>query len=178
MHIGDEGAAAFAQGLSKNKTLTHLWFDPSDCGMTSTGWQSFVTLLCDTTSINNTYLSNHTLELIGESCDKGSHTDEVHDRVRSLLRMRRIANSKEAAISKIFQSHADLDMKPFFTKGAMFLPLVVTWFEKVRSYRMFGRRMLERRELSAVYQFVCGMPLLVIEGYQSLSGRKRKFIDT
>jgi len=181
-NIGDAGAAAFAHGLAKNKSLTHLWFDPSeDCGMTSTGWQSFVTLLCDTSSINNTYLSNHTLELIGESCDKGSPTDQVHDRVRKLLRMRKIANSKEAAISKIFQSHPDLDMEPFYEWGLKFLPLTVTWFERARSHWMFGSKMLERRQLSAVYQFVRGMPLLVVEGCQSpcrRCGRKRKFIYT
>jgi hypothetical protein len=192
-HIGDAGAAAFAHGLAKNKSLMQLWFDPSNCGITSTGWQSFVTLLCDTSSVNNTYLSNHTLELIGESCDKGPPTDHVYDHVRSLLRMRKFASSREAAMSKIFQSHPDLDMEPLFVWGLRVLPLVFTWFEKVRSYRVLCGSVLElelrRRELSAVYQFVRGMPLLVVEGFTKgitsfvtqrpcrRCGRKRKFID-
>eukprot|EP00985_Skeletonema_marinoi_P018523 scaffold10369_cov211-Skeletonema_marinoi.AAC.4 len=85
--IDDVGAVALADGLAKNNSLTRLWFDPTDCGIEE-GWQSFLTLLCDTSSINNTYLSNHTLELIGESCNYGSPTNQVHDRVRDLIRMR------------------------------------------------------------------------------------------
>ena len=122
MNIGDEGFAVLARGLSKNTLLQRLWFDLSTCGITSAGWQSFATLLCDTSSVNNTYLSNHTLELIGKSCDVGSPTDQVHDHVRDLLRMRKIANSKEVAMRKIFQSHPDLDMEPFFEWGLKFLP--------------------------------------------------------
>eukprot|EP00574_Skeletonema_japonicum_P002513 CAMPEP_0201727446 /NCGR_PEP_ID=MMETSP0593-20130828/12401_1 /ASSEMBLY_ACC=CAM_ASM_000672 /TAXON_ID=267983 /ORGANISM="Skeletonema japonicum, Strain CCMP2506" /LENGTH=85 /DNA_ID=CAMNT_0048219261 /DNA_START=1 /DNA_END=255 /DNA_ORIENTATION=+ len=83
--------------------------------MTSAGWQSFATLLCDTSSVNNTYLSNHTLKLIGESCNEGSSVHEVHERVRDLLRMHENASSKdEIATRKILLSHRDLDMEPFF----------------------------------------------------------------
>eukprot|EP00574_Skeletonema_japonicum_P003091 CAMPEP_0201723462 /NCGR_PEP_ID=MMETSP0593-20130828/7519_1 /ASSEMBLY_ACC=CAM_ASM_000672 /TAXON_ID=267983 /ORGANISM="Skeletonema japonicum, Strain CCMP2506" /LENGTH=396 /DNA_ID=CAMNT_0048214579 /DNA_START=22 /DNA_END=1209 /DNA_ORIENTATION=+ len=115
--IDDAGAAALAHGLAKNKSLETLWFDPSedDCRMTSAGWQSFATLLCDTSSVNNTYLSNHTLKLIGESCNEGSSVHEVHERVRDLLRMHENASSKdEIATRKILLSHRDLDMEPFF----------------------------------------------------------------
>ena len=51
MNIGDEGFAVLARGLSKNTLLQRLWFDLSTCGITSAGWQSFATLLCDTSSV-------------------------------------------------------------------------------------------------------------------------------
>ena len=111
-------------------------------------------------SVNNTYLSNHTLELIGKSCDVGSPTDQVHDHVRDLLRMRKIANSKEVAMRKIFQSHPDLDMEPFFEWGLKFLPVAISWFERAKSNGMLCGRMLKRRELSAVYKFIRGTTMV------------------
>ncbi len=47
MNIGDEGAAVLADGLAKNKSLRKLWFNPATCGITSTGWKKFDTVLCD-----------------------------------------------------------------------------------------------------------------------------------
>ena len=131
--INDVDAAALAHGLAKNKSLEKLWFDPSedDCRMTSAGWHSFATLLCDTSSINNTYLSNHTLKLIGEHCNKGSPVDQVHARVRGLLRMHNNASSRdEIVISKILESHRDLDMEPFFEWELKFLPMIVPGLQK------------------------------------------------
>lgn len=178
--INDAGAAALAHGLTKNKSLETLWFNPSEdeCGMTSAGWHSFATLLCDTSSINNTYMSNHTLRLIGESCNKGSPVDEVHDRVRNLLRMHENASSKdEIAIRKILYSHRDLDMEPFFEWELKFLPMIVSWFEKAHGYDAVAPT-IHGRELSAVFKFIREMPLLVVRGRQTLCGRcgrKRKF---
>eukprot|EP00985_Skeletonema_marinoi_P024795 scaffold17578_cov73-Skeletonema_marinoi.AAC.1 len=62
INFGDEGAAALANGLIGNESLTTLPFSLDGSGMTSRGWAAFSKLLCDTTSVNNTYLSNHTLE--------------------------------------------------------------------------------------------------------------------
>ena len=65
MNIGDEGAEALADGLMGNTTLKHLVLTPNSAGITNTGWAAFSRLLCDTSSINNTFRSNHTLEHIG-----------------------------------------------------------------------------------------------------------------
>ncbi len=178
--INDVDAAALAHGLAKNKSLEKLWFDPNedDCRMTSAGWHSFATLLCDTSSINNTYLSNHTLKLIGESCNKGSPVNEVHERVRVLLRMHNNASSRdEIATRKILWSHRDLDMEPFFEWELKFLPMIVSWLAKAHEYDAVAFT-VRGRDLSAVYKFVRAMPLLAVRGRQTLCrrcGRKRKF---
>jgi hypothetical protein len=69
--FGDDGAAALADGLKASKTLKMLLFSES-AGLTSIGWSSFSKLLCDTSSVNSTYLSNHTLETIGNWCNRGT----------------------------------------------------------------------------------------------------------
>ena len=165
----DSCAAVLAHGLGRNKSLKKLWFNPATCRMTSNGWQSFATLLCDTSSINATYQSNHTIELIGESCDVGSPVNQVHKRVRDLLRMNANVNSRDIAKCKIFLSHRDLNVEPMFEWGLKFLPLIVTWFGKIHDIYIF---MLEGHiscthcsELSVVYTFIRGMPELTAACY-------------
>ena len=65
MNIGDEGAEALSDGLLGSTTSKHLVLTPNSAGITSTGWAAFSRLLCDTSSINNTFRSNHTLKHIG-----------------------------------------------------------------------------------------------------------------
>ena len=65
MAFGDEGAIALAEGLRGNTSLKQLSLSPETSGMTSVGWSAFSKLLCDTSTINNTYLSNHTLTMVG-----------------------------------------------------------------------------------------------------------------
>ena len=86
MDIGDDGAEALAGGLAGNQSLRRLHFDNTDTNlpMTPIGWSAFSTVLCDTYSINNTYLSKHTIEL---SWDDGYHDvdeDEYIDESRAL----------------------------------------------------------------------------------------------
>ena len=163
INFGDAGAAVLAHGLGQNKSLKRLWFDPSDCGMTSTGWQSFVTLLCDASSINNTYQSNHTIELIGELDD--SPVNQDHERVRDLLRMNENANSREIANCKILLYHRDLDVEPMFKWDLKFLPLMVTWFGKIYGCDMLSTTNTYCSELSVVYKFISGMPALTAAFY-------------
>ena len=179
--FGDAGAAALADGLAKNKSLKKLWFDPSDCGMTPTGWQSFATLLCDTSSINNTYQSNHTIKLIGESCNSGSPVNQVHERVRDLLRMHEYANSREISKRKILLSHRDLEVGPLFEWGLKFLPLIVTWFGNMHGCDMLPNTESHCSKLSAVYKFIRGMPALTAVSYRpkfvANAQAKRRRID-
>ena len=59
-NLGDEGALIFANAMVVNSKLKDL--DLTDCdGITEVGWAHFSRLLCDTSSISKTYLSNHTL---------------------------------------------------------------------------------------------------------------------
>ena len=70
INFGDDGAVALANGLIGNESLINLRFDWS--GITARGWAAFSKLLCDTSSVNNTYLSNHTLVEIGGFSNVGN----------------------------------------------------------------------------------------------------------
>ncbi len=166
INFGDAGAAALVHGLGKNESLKRLWFNPATCGMSSAGWQSFATLLCDTSSINNTYKSNHTIELIGESCNVGSPINQVHELVRDLLRMNGNAYSRDIAKCKILLYHRDLDVEPVFKWDLKFLPLMISWFGKIHECDMLPSIFNTRcSELSMVYKFIRGMPPKKVECY-------------
>ena len=181
IHIGDDEAAVLANGLVGNKSLTNLNFE--DENITARGWAAFSRLLCDTSSVNNTYLSNHTLVEIGEY---GTPLDK-----EEVLKWNKNSRN-QAAICKILDSHPDIDVTPMFEFNLMCLPLVVAWFEKAKPYVdkvNVSTDVFKNRQLSAVYKFIRGMPQLAANGYRSqkekdiqlqlgLKSKKRKHDQT
>ena len=127
--------------------------------ITAVGWQAFSKLLCDTTSINATFLSNHTLYHLG------GIRDDARGVILPLLALNYRDDKKEVATIKILQNHNDFDMLPFFEWEFKVLPLVLSWFERASVFEMprgFEPN-IEKRKLSTIYQFVRGMPLLYVE---------------
>jgi len=177
MYIGDGEAEVLAEGLRGNTSLTKLICDQTN--VTALGWAAFSRLLCDTSSVNNTYLSNHTLEVIG--CRYGSLYG-IPSSIQRYLKLNK-QNQYDAPICKILVSHSTLDMTPFFQWRLKLLPLVVAWFERARSclgYVEESMTSFETRELSSVYQFIGGLPLLVVDGLYNQKtlyahSKKRKF---
>ena len=161
-NIEDCGAIALANGLRGNKSLTKVCFDHR--GLTNVGWSAFERLLCDTSSINKTYCSNHTLENIGNS-----YRDDYPASMKVLLRLNEQKDEGvNVPIRKILMSHSDFDMTPLLQWKLKLLPFVVTWFERARSSQPTRSRFaLKERNLSAVYQFVCGVSHTVVEDYAS-----------
>ena len=197
MHIGDDGAAALAEVLARNKSLKRLEFSEPlsmfrrvfpESGITATGWSAFARLLCDTSSINNTYLSNHTLEM----CTNNYRWNTIGNRplpviappdVECYLALNRDMDHKHASMYKILLNHPDFDMKPLFQWQLKFLPLMVAWFKTARSRRHKMRLdaftstdSLRLREISAIFQFMRGLPLLAVSGYldQKMIGAQSK----
>lgn len=154
-NIDDEAVAAFANAL-RNNTKLHkmlMWDNPS---ITTIGWQTFSKALCHTSSVNSTFLSNHTLRSVG------TFTNEI---MHSLLLLNHRHNKKEVAMIKILKSHEDFDMLPFFEWEFKVLPLVISWLERASACEMpqgFEPN-IEPRKLSTIFQFVRGMPLLYVE---------------
>eukprot|EP00985_Skeletonema_marinoi_P014347 scaffold7266_cov121-Skeletonema_marinoi.AAC.9 len=171
----DDGAAALADGLMGNESLTKLYFTLfSSYGLATTarGWAAFSKLLCDTASVNNTYLSNHTLVAIGECSMDGTPPD-----ILEYLTLNKLQNC-DAAICKILDSHPDIDIKPLFHWNLKCLPLVVRWLEKAKPYLGYVNEStgtFQCRQLSALYKFVRGMPLLTVDGYR---GKEMKEIES
>ena len=110
--INDEGVLCIAEGLSKNKTLEELYLDEND-NISPKGWNILSKTLCKPSSINDTYLSNHTLSMITSFCKvkmAGSRLyDEdgiIPDHLLSLTEMNNSSADKSAvARKKILRQH-------------------------------------------------------------------------
>jgi hypothetical protein len=197
--FSDDMAVALADALKGNKSLKILYFSSASNNLTSVGWSAFSKLLCDTSSVSNIYASNHTLQAIGySSCQRS-------DELEQLLALNGLTD-KHAAIQKILKYHPDLDVGPFLRDEweLKLLPLVMSWFERIRGIYIsqalrnaprLGPRYdtgraerirkisveseeeIEKRQLSTMYNFVRGMPLVAIDGYRSYSSRKKEEFD-
>ena len=157
--IDDEVVNAFTSSLVNNCTLTTLNID-NNASITDNGMKAFSKLLCDTSSVNSTFLSNHTLMKLGEPNMWNSQ-----DSVKPFLMLNRREDKKEVAMIKILQHHNDFDMVPFFEWEFKVLPLMINWFERASSVTMPENYEpnIGPRKLSSIYQFVRGMPLLYVE---------------
>ena len=135
---------------------------------------SFLSLLCDTTSINATYHSNHTLDMI--KLRNGIGGEELYGNRRSynrltwLLKLNKGRNKSHVAIKKIIGYHPNIDMSPLYNldladddKNLKGLPYVINWFDRAReAVEDYDEVKVERRKLSSIYQFVGAMPLLFV----------------
>jgi hypothetical protein len=154
-------ASALADGLKSNTSVRHLYFDVA--GVTTLGWDAFARLICDTSSINHTYLSNHTLQTVGDYFSYSAPED---------MRRKLDLNSEGrtyATICKILKSHREFGIESMFRWKLKLLPLVVAWFGDARLYREYVKQSVvtfQCRELTAAYKFVRGMPLLTFDGYR------------
>ena len=173
-NIEDSAVQAFAEALVGNESLTHLFFGCAN--VTASGWSALSTLLCDTSSVNNIYLSNHTLGTIGCFPEAASSGVQQYLWLNS-------QSQYDVPTCKILMSHWDLDMTPLLQWRLKLLPHVLAWFERARSCRAYLKESIKtfkRRKLSAVYQFIRGLPLLAASGfYKRMStaegSKKRKF---
>jgi len=172
--IDDDALSAFASSLVNNCTLTDLGVNANS--ITDEGSiKAFSKLLCDTTSINSTFQSNHTLSNLGRLGTSGAS-------LQPFLDLNYRSNNKEVAMIKILQHHNDFDMMPFFEWEFKVLPLMIDWFERASAITMpdessseessneessnIGLRKLSNigpRKLSSIYQYIRGMPLLYVE---------------
>jgi len=163
-----------ARGLADNKSVRLLYLDDldldNDITVASAGWVAFSTALCDTCSVNSTYLSNRT---IIDICAKEGGEITLPRDISRYLRLHG-EHPQYAARCKILMNHPHLDMEPLLHWGLKFLPLAVAWFErskacttlKIYDENYYRRLVLEEsdetfqsRALTAMYEFVRGMPM-------------------
>ena len=157
-NIGNEDALIFANALVGNCKLKVL--DLYLNGITFEGWTHFSKLLCNTSSVNNTYLSNHTLGDLS--------VDHLRPRlpanlVSSLALNDTIANEGQIAMTKILRHHYLFNMEPFFQWEFKVLPLMIAWLEKARARTSNFEEKIDRMMLSMTYDFVREFPMLYIE---------------
>jgi Ran GTPase-activating protein (RanGAP) involved in mRNA processing and transport len=130
--INDEVLYSFAGALASNKKLIGL--DPTSVAyrkVTSDGFAAFTNVLCDTSSILNTFNSNHTLEII---CEKSGEYDEfdksIGNEVLSLLKINRDRSVSEASRIKIINTHfsgSEINMQPFMEMNLSVRPYAIAW---------------------------------------------------
>jgi hypothetical protein len=167
-NIGDEGALIFANAVVNNSKLKTLALEGN--AITPEGWSSFLKVLCDTSSVNNTYLSNHTLEKLGITTLPRNMPDDVN----SLLVLNESnENKKQVAMEKILKHHRHFDMQPFFEWDLKVLPIAIEWFDQARSIENTDETVIDKRKLDAIYQFIRAMPE-VFEQAPAAAGEKRK----
>ena len=159
-NIGDEGALMFASAPRGNCKLKVLTLHGNR--ITAEGWAHFTRLLCDTSSINNTYLSNHKLRDLA-TIDLMPY-DELPTNLRSSLELNASSEDKEQiAMTKILQHHSHFNVQPFFEWEFKVLPLLVNWLEKARTRTSDFDEKIKRTKLSITYDFVREFPMLYIE---------------
>jgi len=150
IRIDDNCATILANALKGKNKLKILRFYPNNT-ITGRGWDAFSEVLCDTSSVNNTFLSNHRLIL------------ENHDRfttnLSSLLRLNLGTDKKQVATQKILRHHTHLDMKPFLEWDLRVLPVAVSWFNRVRDDARNDESNVDAKKLSSIYQFVRALPI-------------------
>lgn len=156
----DEVLKMLASALVNNNTLKWLQLNRND--ITGEGWLALSQILCNTSSINATYLSNHTLVGVG-----GPTNDND---LNSLLALNGSSYPKiQIAMMKIFKHHNNFDMQPLFEWDFKFLPYTIEWFERAAgcpsdygAFQLPDPR-IQQRKLSAIFKFIRGMPLEFIE---------------
>ena len=145
--INDDVVTVFANELSGNEKskLTHLelnFSSLSDLPVTNVGWNSILNLLCDTSSIDATWSSNHTLTYLGpilfDDSDVEDEDESVGDDGRvvtlldivELLEMNEHKDKKQVARWKVIENHFSEDFDVNATLGfeQKLLPRVISWF--------------------------------------------------
>ena len=180
-NIGTEGAILIANCLANNIKLEELFLRNNQFDQ-SVVEDVFSRVLCNTSSINDTYASNHTLETVTPF--------GVSGQLSSLLKLNRsTTNKSHVAIRKILQYHPNIDMKPLFEWDAegeqtlKALPYVIDWFDRaevaVADYDREKTYRVEERKLSAIHQFATAMPLLFVPtSHIKVDNKKRKRDET
>ena len=129
------------------------------------GWNAISRLLCDTSSINNTYMSNHTLSRLEKNYE-ATKTNGIPECVRHRLSLNgRHEDKRRIAMQKILYYHSDFDMQPFFEWEFKALPIAIDWFTKAAAQTTGFEEKINRTKLSAIYQFVRDMPVLYVEAH-------------
>lgn len=167
--IDDRCVTILANALRINKKITCLGLNGNP-EITEIGFGALSKALCDASSVNDTFLSNHTLLKI--ECNEGSTTSDI----RSLLQLNKSPDKREVAMVKIVRCHAQIDMASLFEWELKALPLAVDWFGRV--HEIIGEAVANKgnvraQMLSAVYQFAGAMPMMFVPASHRKRGAER-----
>jgi len=178
--LNDDTVVTFARALAHNNTLhtLHLYQDPDEDDsddeddnelITDRGWDAVSTLLCNKTSIMDTYNSNHILQDLGCS--------PTIDLLKSLA-LNKNKDKVEVARQKILQTHFSSEddttskMQEFLDMELQMMPAVIAWVGRQLPIGWEGKQV---SGLSLLYNLMRRLPDLFDSTAQKKpGGAKRK----
>ena len=167
--LSNANVVAIAEALSDNAHLKEVNLSGNDA-ITSGCWTAFSNTLCDTSTVNKTYLSNHALSLIIDRDWRGRlvvGSVPLPSDVMSLLELNRCVDKGLVVKKKILKHHQHFDIQPFVQWDFKVLPLLIHWLDKATpfsaEFEMNGT--VEMRKLTVVYEFIQALPELFVLSY-------------
>jgi len=169
-HLNDNSIKILTKAIKNNKVLRHLLIDRNP-DITRIGYSRLSKLLCNKSSVNATYDSNHTIKCIASANQRVRITRNFR---KSLVLNGSSSNKSSVAMNKILRCHEHLSMEPFFEWDLKVLPLAIHWLETARGNLLDGTEgNIDARKLSAIYEFARMMPLFFVPASPK-QGKKRK----
>ena len=186
-NIEDDAVIAFTSALTNNKTLKLLDLhqdredfedDEGDNELiTERGWEAMSHLICNKTSIIDTYNSNHTLQGFGHLQNPNMPDDSsVLDRLLSDLDLNENEDKVEVARQKILQTHFSTEdspkMQEFLDMKLEVMPTAIAWIGRPLSIDWTGEKV---SGLSTMFNLMRRLPDLFDSTTQKKTGgTKRK----
>ena len=154
----------------------------------------YTELLCNKSNINSTYKSNHTLtflKLTSPPIRSVNQLWRLPPHMTYFLNLNKDTNKSRVAIKKILQYHPIIDMESLYAWNLdgewtlKSLPYVVGWFKKAKEAAAHDEETrfvdcpvsvfdVEKRKLSAIYQFSLAMPELIVPASHVRVDKKRR----
>ena len=131
--IYDDALTSFANSLVHNNKLKELYLADNNISsenVTITNWDALSNVLCNKSSINTTFNSNHTLQRIIDP--KYSDESRLPSDLQTLLQLNRENTKSEAARRKILKVHfsGTFNMQPFIDMDLNALPHAIAWMAR------------------------------------------------
>lgn len=154
--INDGCAAILAHALEGNNALKGL--DLLNCAVTRSGLRVFSRILCNTSSVEATFHSNHVLSDLVHGYLQGN--------LSSLLNLNRAANKNRVAAGKILLYHQHFSTKLFLNwdlkvpewDAAKVLPLAINWFDRAGECIQSLVDDVDSRKLSTIFELARALP--------------------
>ncbi|KAL9187728.1 hypothetical protein ACHAXT_006106 [Thalassiosira profunda] len=129
--LDDECITMIVEALKHNTTLTNLYLNSND-GITGRGQDDLFDLIGNTTSINDMYLSNHTIRCLNWDCvDSAYYTaDDASSELRVLLGFNRYRNDFDPGRQKVwcrYFCNKRLDLTPLLEMDIAIIPHLLAW---------------------------------------------------
>lgn len=169
--IDNVGISSLKYGLANNESLETLDIAREN-SITGEGWSALSKCLCNVKTINSTFLSNHSLKIVGHTRRMKLPKDLLY--YLQLNGKTSVGKKRFAPIQKILDNHHGWDMSQFMEEELQFLPYLICWFDRAvvanrisdgitTDRRKRNVVVLRRRRMSTIHQFVCAMPLVVVD---------------